>query len=301
MNYSGLSFITSLLHLISQWSFFEAPLFYLCGVFKIATRFFSPQSVMLSVMRSVIREGGRLQRDGSYNLLSTPSPNGLNCIRVQRGTSDYPVFRQTLIDQQYLPMIGIASTLYPSKEMRYILDAGANIGCVSIQLARAFPGARVIAIEPDPRNFLALKDNVNRNSLTNIITVQAGLWYADEPLSLQRDFRDGDNWSVRVATATQPSGNPIQGITLQSLMAQQHIPHIDILKMDIEGAERYLFQDAHMADIFLSQVTICAIEIHDEHNIREKINAAFTRNQFAFFESGELTVAFRNERSKNVE
>jgi FkbM family methyltransferase len=41
-----------------------------------------------------------------------------------------------------------------------ILDAGANCGFASIQIALLFPKAKVVALEPSPDNFKALKRKI---------------------------------------------------------------------------------------------------------------------------------------------
>jgi hypothetical protein len=58
--------------------------------------------------------------------------------------------------------------------------------------------------------------------------------------------------------------NSIRGITVEGIKEKWGFPRIDILKIDIEGAERYLF--ASLADCrrILDGVRILAIEVHEE-------------------------------------
>jgi len=66
---------------------------------------------------------------------------------------------------------------------------------------------------------------------------------------------------------------------------------IDILKIDVEGAEKVLFEDIKYATQFLKKVKFIAIEIHDELDLRTKIYHAFRINNYFYYNSGELTIA----------
>ena len=66
---------------------------------------------------------------------------------------------------------------------RTIVDAGANIGLSSIYFSNRFPGAKIIAIEPEDGNFEMLKRNTM--PYDNIIAVQSpeGCWWPGSPYS----------------------------------------------------------------------------------------------------------------------
>src|SRR5262245_5296683 len=67
-------------------------------------------------------------------------------IFLRRGTSDRDVFRQVVVDREYdsvLQLLGPVKTA---------IDGGANIGLATIEIKRAWPSARVVAVEADERN-----------------------------------------------------------------------------------------------------------------------------------------------------
>jgi len=70
--------------------------------------------------------------------------------------------------------------------------------------------------------------------------------------------------------------------------------HIDILKIDIEGAERFVFANKESAEKFLPLVKFIVLEIHDEYNIRDSTCSLLAKFNFSFFESGEFTIAVNN-------
>ncbi len=69
-----------------------------------------------------------------------------------------------------------------------------------------------------------------------------------------------------------------------------------LFKIDIEGGEKYLFEDEKQVRDFLSKTRFIAIEIHDEYDIRDKINGCLKDSGFEYFTTGDLTIG----RNKNI-
>ncbi len=67
-------------------------------------------------------------------------------------------------------------------------------------------------------------------------------------------------------------------------MKSHSLKTIDILKIDIEGAETELFLEYPIIDQILINTKVVIIEIHDEFNIREKIYAVLKKNRFIIHE-----------------
>ena len=65
---------------------------------------------------------------------------------------------------------------------------------------------------------------------------------------------------------------------------------VDLLKIDIEGAERFIFEDDALVAAFLGRTRFIVIEIHDEFNVRERICRCLAVNGFEYFDVGELTI-----------
>lgn len=79
-----------------------------------------------------------------------------------------------------------------------------------------------------------------------------------------------------------------------SLMNLYKYNLIDILKIDIEGSEKQLFNDQRTAALFLVKTKYIAIEIHDEVCDRNVINDCLSQNNFSFFTSGQVTIGVNN-------
>lgn len=168
---------------------------------------------------------------------------------LRADTADVAVFRQVFVDREYDHKM--LSGIHP----RHIIDAGAHIGSVSIFFARKFPDARIVAIEPDATNFELLK--LNTKCYKNIVPINAALWCEDTHVGLSNPY--GTSWAFRV-DAGNKAGN-VRAVTLPTLLKEFDIPKVDILKMDVEGAEKEIFENN--ASDWLRRVGLLCIELHD--------------------------------------
>lgn len=195
------------------------------------------------------------------------------------------VFRQVFVAGEYDCSL--------SKPPRVIVDAGANIGLTSVFYASRYPQARVIAIEPEKSNFELLVRNAV--AFRNVIPVRAALWNEDRELSLVDPGR-GHYGFRTTAGESLPATRVIAkvpGLTMNRLMRDHAIGHIDILKVDIEGAEKELFENA---SAWIRRVGVISIELHDR--IREGCSASFYAAVGGFtreFRRGETTFLMRRE------
>jgi FkbM family methyltransferase len=171
-------------------------------------------------------------------------------VTIRQGTSDLQCLTKVFVDHEY----SIPFQTNP----RLIVDAGANIGMATIYFSGKFPEAKIIAIEPEPSNY----DLLVRNcwGMANVTALHAGVWHTD--ISLHIANPDGEKWAFRVTPGTC-NGSSIKALTVPEILAQSGSETIDILKLDIEGAERELFQDG--CEEWLPQVKMIIIELHDRY------------------------------------
>jgi FkbM family methyltransferase len=120
-------------------------------------------------------------------------------------------------------------------------DIGANWGYFTL-LASFLVGAsgRVISLEPDPRLFAELQDNIARNQLSQTTALQVAAAHEACAMTLQGYDENGGNWGVSSLVAQAAEGATIFQATarpIDALLDEQGIDSVDLLKMDIEGAE----------------------------------------------------------------
>lgn len=217
-------------------------------------------------------------------------------VNLRRDGSDLHVFSQILLEREYEPLVELIKKKERLENIRFIVDAGANVGLTTVYLKKFFPPAAVISIEPDAANFRVLTENVRVNRLSAVNLLNAGLWQKETRLEIDRNFRDHLEWSVTLQekSESEASARAVQGISLAALKKKFDFPRIDILKIDIEGGERFLFADEATAAQTLESVRYLALEIHDEFGIRPQIEDFLKKNGFSFFEVAETVFAHRN-------
>lgn len=116
------------------------------------------------------------------------------------------------------------------------IDVGANIGHLALIGAQAVgPSGRVIAIEPHPRTFRYLRDNVVRNQFANVTLLNAAVG-ACQGTAFVSSLRNDDMNHVQAN-----SGLPVPMITLDSLPIHGRIA---LLKTDTEGYEPFVLEGA---------------------------------------------------------
>jgi len=187
--------------------------------------------------------------DMSYRekaLVEVTAPNLAYPLYVRPGTSDVRGVLYTVARETYAEYL-------PKGEVKYILDAGANLGDTAAWFLTRFPEAQVVAVEPDPENFAILRRNAAPYG-NRLHPVLAAVWPESAQLSLQGD---GVKDAVEVVASTT---GDCAGLTIPQLMEQFGIPRLDILKIDIESAELALFSID--SDPWLSRTQFIVIEIH---------------------------------------
>ena len=169
-------------------------------------------------------------------------------IRVR--TSDVRCYQQIFVAREY--EYGVA------REPEVIVDAGANIGLASVFFAIKHPHAKIIAIEPEASNFELLRRNCMPYS--QITPVCAALW--DDDVDVRLVDPGNGKWGFMAESsenATQTC-QMVRGMTMRSLMAQEQLDCIDILKVDIEGSEREVFGGR---PDWVDRIGALIIETHD--------------------------------------
>jgi FkbM family methyltransferase len=120
--------------------------------------------------------------------------------------------------------------------VRSIVDLGSNIGVTTLYFAMQFPEASFVCVEPDPRNIEFLSRNVawlgeRARIVEAAIRDRNGeAEFAVTGFAWQGQLRSGSANSIRVSC-----------YCLETLLERMKLDRVDVLKVDIEGAERDVF------------------------------------------------------------
>ena len=145
---------------------------------------------------------------------------------------------------------------------KLIVDGGANVGYASVWLANLYPQAQIIAIEPDEANFQLLRENTS--PYANIRLIQAAIW--NKPAHMKLLTHDANNttlgaWGLRVEEVGDDAPASVAAITIDDILATAQRTYIDILKLDIEGAEKEVFSNNYAN--WLGRINSLIVETHD--------------------------------------
>jgi FkbM family methyltransferase len=137
-------------------------------------------------------------------------------------------------------------------KVEVIVDCGANIGITSLYFASRYPRATIFSVEPHPDNFEMLKFNANAEK--RIVPVNAAV--VGLPRNTIKLSTNAPAWGNKITE--DANGITVPAISLQQLRDKYGIGTIDLLKVDIEGAEEEVFANGE----FLPDVNFGIIELH---------------------------------------
>lgn len=163
----------------------------------------------------------------------------------------FTLCRELVLDRVY-EKDGVA--LRPG--MGTVVDAGAHVGIFSL-LASQW-AERVVALEASELNFRMLELNVTRNALSNVEPRHCALWsVSDEAVEFSPAHHTGGG---AVATRRHDPGpaSRVRATSLDDLVTE--LGKIDLLKIDIEGAEYEVFE----ATTRIDDVSAIVGEMHIE-------------------------------------
>jgi FkbM family methyltransferase len=169
-------------------------------------------------------------------------------------------YHRLFVDDRYHAILASGAT-------PLIVDCGANIGASAVWLSAHYPEAKIVAIEPFAENLALLKRNV---AGLNVDIIEGAVGPADGVANLDASVSD----SLGQRVTAEGGGQAVQVRSLRSLIARYENAEPFFLKIDIEGAEKDLFE--HDWEVF-DQFPIIAIEPHDFAMPGRRTSAAFFR------------------------
>lgn len=121
------------------------------------------------------------------------------------------------------------------------VDVGANWGYFTLLAAyQVERRGRVISLEPDPRLFLKLQENILRNGLEQVTPLNVAAADVAGTMSLAGFDEAGGNFGLSRITTDADGGGPVYQVAarpLDDILDDLGILTVTLLKMDIEGAE----------------------------------------------------------------
>ena len=211
----------------------------------------------------------------SFHNLSKP-------FSIRNNPYDYATFEEVILNEAY----NIEVPFSPE----YIIDGGGNIGLTACYFATKYPKAIIISVEPDAENYKTLKTNTS--AYKKIIAIKSGIWKKNSYLKII-DSHVGNN-AFTVTESPEADEQAIKAVGIYNLMIEYNFPKIDILKLDIEGSEKELFE-TNFED-WLPKTKILIIELHDamKTGCSKSVFNAISKYDFSFSIKGENIIFTNN-------
>jgi FkbM family methyltransferase len=224
-------------------------------------------------------------------------PPAAAAITLRPFTTDMEALAQVFLRDEYAAPL--------PREPGFIIDGGANIGLTSLYFALRYPRATIVAVEAERSNFEILRRNTA--PFAGITAVHAAIWGRTGRLNVygprgDHPARDRNKWGFMVADGSETSFaagvreqaekvDEVAGVTIGALLARSGRGHIDLLKLDIEGAEREVFtsEERHA---WLGSVGVIMIETHDgqKDGCSEAFFAAIRGRTYRQSSRGDVTI-----------
>lgn len=120
-----------------------------------------------------------------------------------------------------------------------VLDIGANLGMFSLVVAGRYNDRRILAFEPGPSTFPALKDNIARNGAK---VECRRLALADKDGEIRFAMMEKARANSKITTDADGVAVPVR--RLDSIVEEEGITQIALLKIDTEGFEAAVLRGA---------------------------------------------------------
>jgi FkbM family methyltransferase len=230
------------------------------------------KSKLSVLLKNVYKEVG-------YNFFDVRKIKALQSDKV----NSYPLFGKSIYFKQPSELLHSLSEIFvheiykiklPSKPL--IIDCGANIGISVLYFKRRFPESIVIAFEPDQENFEILNLNVNSFQLKNVELNNAAVWVENTYLNFTNDSSMSSKIEPENAVS---SSSLVKATRLYDIIDQT----IDLLKIDIEGAEYKVLLDIESK---LHYVQNMFFEYHGSFSQVHELTNIFTilvKNGFKYY------------------
>lgn len=203
-------------------------------------------------------------------------------LSLRNGSSDLDVFQQHFVRRELLDIPF-------DRQVRTVIDLGANIG-ISVEVFRQlFPNARIVAVELEQRNSELCRANHQHDGLVSVL--YGAIWPRSGWVSVE-NVSEGE-WAYRAGASTAGIGGSVPAFTYCQILEMHGLESVDVLKMDIEGAEADVLEAA-WSDIFRT-TAVSVIEVHDwisgvEQRVNGVIEQAKKRFDLEISKSGEFWV-----------
>jgi FkbM family methyltransferase len=171
----------------------------------------------------------------------TNDPSGKGCVQEIVHNDEYKLFKYTNITDT-------------------IIDIGGNHGLVTCILAIQNPKARIIVLEPIPSLVDIIYNNIKINDITNVVVINKALGDGnDVKLTVSNSYSGASSTIVDNTSSFSDKYNGFSQLDVKStqfdkLIDSYEIKNIELLKIDCEGGEYYLYDSIYFKNNIVKNI-----------------------------------------------
>lgn len=145
-----------------------------------------------------------------------------------------------------------------------ILDCGANIGLAILYWKRLFPESVIWGFEPDRDIYELLCWNCDAHDIKDVTLIDKAVWSQETTIQFKKEGADAGHIVNKEEHTTEPL------ITIETVRLRDYLDQrIDLLKLDIEGAEVEVLLDCEQ---YLDSVNHLFVEFHSYIGRRQQLD-----------------------------
>jgi FkbM family methyltransferase len=157
---------------------------------------------------------------------------------------------------------------FQKKKRADIFDLGAYCGLTSLAFAeKAGSAGHVYAFEPDPGNFAALKTNVEKYGADLVSPENLAIWKESGEIRFQAEGTVAS--SIQELSARSDATVAVRAMRLSEFVESRGITRLDLIKMDVEGAEVEILNSSR--DVLRRFRPIVILEAHPVRDVSTAI------------------------------
>jgi len=255
-------------------------------------KLFVPYGILILIGKMKDLYGWRFV-PGGHKLKKIYNPSlGVKLVKIMRNDCKHPFVIRSKSTDKFVYKNIFKDRWYDFETAgspRWIIDLGANIGLSTLYFANRFPDAIIIAVEPEIANYNLLVENTK--PYDNVRPVQAAIWNKVEEIDVVDTGGGEVAYMVsetkgydELLTGSKRRKHTIQAITIDWIVKKFNIERIDIIKIDVEGAEKELFENT--SDNWIAKTTSMIVELHEW--MKAGCNRAFYQNTIGFDDEWQI-------------
>lgn len=172
---------------------------------------------------------------------------GIQPISARLHASDLTVLVDTFLGKYHLPLVNLGTS-------PIILDLGSNVGYTMLHYKYLYPNAQIFGVEMDYDNFSIASENIK--FYQNCRIINAAVWTEDTIVN----YNGKNNESFHISSFEE--GKQVKALSINSIFNEFNIKDVDLVKMDIEGAEEEIFNKP--LD-WLKNIKYLLLEVHNQN------------------------------------